>query len=59
MSMPILLMIVMMMIYGDMEEVECLDIYENDPEIVDQEIRTLCSLDPNLDICHGVSSSFL
>ncbi|CAG9537439.1 unnamed protein product [Cercopithifilaria johnstoni] len=46
-----LLMVMMMIIYDGVEVVECLEMYETDPEIDDREIRKLCSLNPNFDIC--------
>uniref|UniRef100_A0A0R3S7H2 Uncharacterized protein n=1 Tax=Elaeophora elaphi TaxID=1147741 RepID=A0A0R3S7H2_9BILA len=46
-----LVLVVMMVIYGNVEVAECLEMYENDPEIVDREIRILCNLNPAFDIC--------
>ncbi|KAK6107876.1 hypothetical protein QQG55_29935 [Brugia pahangi] len=50
-SLPALLTVMMMIIYGGVEVVKCLEMFENDPENVDREIRTLCSLNPTFNIC--------
>ncbi|VDK69577.1 unnamed protein product [Onchocerca ochengi] len=47
----VLLMVTMMAIYSGVEVVESLQMYENDPEMNEGEIRTLCSLNPTLSFC--------
>ncbi|VBB31085.1 unnamed protein product [Acanthocheilonema viteae] len=46
-----LLMVMMMIIHGGVEIVECIEMYENESEIADRKIRILCSVNPNFDIC--------
>ncbi|EFO18468.2 hypothetical protein LOAG_10025 [Loa loa] len=50
-SVLVLLMVMMVILYGNVEIVECLEMDENDPESIDREIRTMCHLNPTIDIC--------
>lgn len=50
----VLLMIMMTIIYGGVEVVKCFQMYENEPEITDYEIRAFCSANPTLNICSGI-----
>lgn len=48
-----------MAIYGGVDVMECLEMYEEEPEVTGREIGTLCNLNPTLDICAGMYSKFL
>ncbi|MCP9259717.1 hypothetical protein DINM_003072 [Dirofilaria immitis] len=45
------LMVIMMVIYSGVEIVKSLEMYEDDVEMNDEEIRTLCRINPKLNIC--------